>query len=101
MAKLTKQYTYLGEEFSYFVTDNFDCDDFDFKVGEEVNILRLDFGDGLKFRLYATLIAFDDNLPTFAYPTISIFPRSSNISKNQQDIVHYLLKRHNLPGLSF
>ena len=90
-----KQFTYLGETFSYSVIPDFDCDDFDFHTGEQVTLLRVNFTDGLKVRLYAELAFFEDSVPSFVYPTIK--PEISNIGQKHIEVVQYLLKKHNLP----
>lgn len=99
MATGKKEFTYAGETFTYSVIDDFDCEDFHDHVGEVVDLLRVDFVDGYKFRLYVELFGLEDGNPTFANPTIHIFPRNHSLSRNKQRTIQHILKTHNLPKI--
>ena len=97
MTTTTRVCQYLNERFTYNINNDFD--DQTFVSNQEVDLLRVNFEDGTKVRIFADLTNIEDGIPSFAYPEVIIFPKLP-IGTNKIKVVQHLLRKHNLPTVS-
>ena len=100
MTAKPRSFKYLNENFTYTVNSDFDHQDIEYYPREEVDLLRVNFGDGTKVRIYADLISLESGVPEFDNQTVIVFPKLPLV-KAKLDIVEQLLRKHSLPTSLF
>ena len=92
----------FGELFQYYSNFEFccenDCEDSEFYLGK-TNILRVDFVDSTRARLYANVSRDSDDQTRFDDFEVVVYPITTVLSEAKLQVIRYLMRISKIPLL--